>query len=258
MIDSEAPTTDPLCLPCPMRSAGKPPKLRAIRLSSASRGYATFATGPKKAAEQSEELRSKPRSVALPTDEDIRHFFIESGCCTKKDCFTKHFLIADEFSSSGFSIDFTNMYKVVKRYRNISLGYTKQKFDEFAIGKIRECMTLKPTLRKSDASQQKIYRYDWKLGLPIGTGEALPPVTVCRGVFQFCWGITDHHRQQIIASLGESEDGYNAASSARAWDDHSRVYEGVSSDRMAKICTDNIVTIDESVGERTLTNRAGK
>ena len=89
----------------------------------------------------------------------------------------------------------------------------------------------------------------------MGNGEIFGPISVCRAAFQYCWGISDHHRAAVIKSLKESEEGYNIASNVRSLDDHSRIYENYSTDSIAKIFVENIVEVID--GERALISRAG-
>ena len=137
----------------------------ARRTSKASRGAAKFAAGAHAAEEEVISMYSKPRNIIMPTDKSIKEHFevkIRKCCAIEKSttksvhgCFAQQFLYEDQFSDdgSGYSVDYTKLCQVVKRFRHISIEFSEKTFDKFVIDKIRNCMvvSLKPSENPTDS-----------------------------------------------------------------------------------------------------------
>ena len=199
-------------------------------------------------------------SRPLPSADSIRGFLgANRNCCRLCEsqgicCFERYFLKDNIFyenqSDDPKVVDFTELETTVNRFRSINRSKSEEDFEIFAINEIKGCISG----QNMSCNNKLNYSYNWQLELRGGT-KPIGPFVVCRQVFLFVWGITDHHYKRIVNSLKESNDGFISASNIKSYTDHDRIYEDYSYDEINGIFAKNVVVSEGSnkcIGEFNL------
>ena len=212
--------------------------------TAASRGAAAFNPDNRgRQAQFGKQTDRKPRDTLL--DEEILAYLNKNkACCSLQraghGCLAQHFLVDNEFFdprldelSAKRKLD-TAVCSVVQRFRKVTRNLSSTAYDSEIQSLIRGAIQS----RASDGD----YVYAWRLSLLGGSaGASVGPIPVCKTIFLWVWGITDHHYKEVIKALKASDDGFFNASSVRRLDDSSRAYLPFSSNQIADMFESNVL-----------------
>ena len=95
-------------------------------------------------------------------------------------------------------IDITSIGNLVKRFRYITRHKSSEELADFAAELVRKAI-----INEQDKTPAR-YKYKWTLSLH---GESPVKYVVCRPVFCFVWGISDHLIKKTVEATKSSTNG---------------------------------------------------